>query len=364
MTGVADDHQITFFQIPTCSYWIRVLFILSVNNMATARLQKDVFMSVYFQAMWKQIKGTLHPELDGNSSRKRRVLEKLKKDQKKKIESMVDELSVEEIFIQIGEQLSSQFKVSLQLQIPDIQNGTQEPLSDVEENGNDLSDNVEFEQRENDHPKSKRFKWRTKEVTVEEHQRKKIDRLKQVNSEQAHTISVLREKNASLSMTSASYTHQKMVEQLGQTRSASLVDASLFSNAFHSGDCVLQKEEPIFLDESEFKGLKVTNLPAGFFCDVKRYWFRDINDSVAVKCTKTDIFGHQGISILSHEHRLLVFTGKHKNIVRTMGLVGISGVLSHVMYYQDGTRLDFMMQKSTFKNFFVFRELIEGSLVD
>ena len=92
--------------------------------------------------------------------------------------------------------------------------------------------------------------------------------------------------------------------------------ATLFSNALHSGDSVLQKVEPVFLTESEYKGLKVTNLPAGTFCDIKRFWFRDLNDSVAVKCTKTDFFGNQGIAVLSHAHRILVIAGQHKTLFK------------------------------------------------
>uniref|UniRef100_A0A7M5XIS9 Protein kinase domain-containing protein n=1 Tax=Clytia hemisphaerica TaxID=252671 RepID=A0A7M5XIS9_9CNID len=284
-----------------------------------------------------------------------------------KIGSMVEELkSIDEIFKQIGEQLSSRFGVTLNLKIPDLQNDTQEPTSDVERSENDISDKVEYDQQqENEKPRSKRFKWNVEEVPIEEQQKKKIERLQQVNREQTHTINVLREKNASLCLTSASYTHQKMVDQLGQTRSASLVDASLFSNSFHTGDSVLQKQEPVFLGENEFnlnfKGLRTTNLPSGSFSDVKRYFFSgDDDETVAVKCMRTDIFGYQVLAVLSHEHRLLAFAGRHKNIVRTMGLVRIGGALSHVMYYQDGTRLDLMIQKSTLRTFFIFKELIEG----
>ena len=206
----------------------------------------------------------------------------------------------------------------------------------------------------------KRFKWNLKEEeSMAENQQKKIDRLKIINQAQAHTINVLKEKNASLTLTSASYAQLRLKEQLGERRSAMLIDAALFSNTFHSGDMILQQQEPFFLDESEFKDARVLKLAPGTFSDVKRYFLTE-TDSVIVKFYSRENFGCQSLAVLSHEHRLLRFLGNHPNIVRTIGLVRIESMLSHVMCYQPGATLQQVISTTGLKSLLTFTEIAEG----
>ena len=194
------------------------------------------------------------------------------------------------------------------------------------------------------HPR-KKFKWPSlkddKQEKVNE-QEKEIERLKAINNENSHAITVLREKNASLSLRNAAYTRLRMVEQLGEKRSLSLVDAALFSNTFHDGDDILQNQNSVFLDETEFEALKKTTLPPGSFSDVTRY-FRPDGHSIIVKSHKNESFGSQGLTVVGHEHRLLGFTGRHVNITSTIGLVRLDNKVCHALPFQEGKNLRELM---------------------
>uniref|UniRef100_A0A7M5XNW9 Uncharacterized protein n=2 Tax=Clytia hemisphaerica TaxID=252671 RepID=A0A7M5XNW9_9CNID len=123
----------------------------------------------------------------------------------------------------------------------------------------------------------KRFRWTIKDDPSKDGKQKQIDRLKRVNASQAYTIDLLKEKNASLTLRNANYTHLRMLEQLGETRSSLMVDASLFSNSFHSGDAILQQQSSDILDPSTFQDLAVKILPCGTFSSIKNYPFQPKN---------------------------------------------------------------------------------------
>lgn len=191
------------------------------------------------------------------------------------------------------------------------------------------------------------------ESTANEAKNKRYDRLLQINKEQSWTINLLKEKNASLFLRNAEFTRLKIVEQLGVTRSTLLADASLFSNAFHAGDPLLQQQESTILDPTSFQNLKKKSLPAGTFSRVDMVSFTD-GDAVVVKCLN-DSFGCQALAVTSHEHRLLKFVGAHPNIVSTIGLVHLNQQFVHVMNYESGTSLMKMIENRT--HFFLLSEL-------
>ena len=82
------------------------------------------------------------------------------------------------------------------------------------------------------------------------------------------------EKNASMFLRNAEFTRLKIVEQLGERRSTLLVDASLFSNTFHSGDQLMQQEQSVLSDVAVFHSLKRIPLSTGMFSKLTKLYFQ------------------------------------------------------------------------------------------
>lgn len=148
----------------------------------------------------------------------------------------------------------------------------------------------------------------------------------------------MKEKNASLTLRNAHFTKLKILDQIGRKRSTFLVDASLFTNAFHTGDYLLQNQEPVLLDPAQFHGIKPIAIHQGSFSTVEKVSLLD-GETVMCKYHLDGAFGPQELATLSHEHRLLTFIGKHSNIVNTIGLVHSSKKFSHVLQFQSGMTL-------------------------
>ncbi len=189
---------------------------------------------------------------------------------------------------------------------------------------------------------------------------KKVERLKRINAKQKEEIDLLKEKNASLTLRNAAYTRLKMVEQLGESRSTLMVDASLFSNTFHAGDALLQSLKSDILDNAAFQDLPADLLPPGTFSNVKKVTFSN-GDSLVLKTHKPDSFGFQSLAVLSHEHRILKFIGNHANMLSTVGLVQLKGSFSHVLSFEKGSTLFEMENKSiSIRSLYNFKSIIEG----
>ena len=158
----------------------------------------------------------------------------------------------------------------------------------------------------------------------------------------------------------AEFTRLKIVEQLGERRSTLLVDASLFSNTFHSGDQLMQQEQSVLLDVAVFHSLKRIPISTGMFSKADKAVFPD-GDAVAVKFDFKGSFGFQSLAVMSHEHRILKFIGKHTNIVKTIGLVHLGDMFVHVMNYESGLNLaNFFKKKLSITSLNEFQGLVNG----
>ena len=127
------------------------------------------------------------------------------------------------------------------------------------------------------HQPRKKFRWTLKEkedISKLAIAKKQVQRLEQVNWHQAWTIGMFNEKNASMFLRNAEFTRLKIVEQLGERRSTLLVDASLFSNTFHSGDQLMQQEQSVLLDVAVFHSLKRIPLSTGMFSKLTKLYFQ------------------------------------------------------------------------------------------
>ena len=127
------------------------------------------------------------------------------------------------------------------------------------------------------HQPRKKFKWTLKEqdeFSRLSNARKQIVKMEQMQKLQKHEINILKEKNASLMLRNAEFTKLKIIEQLGERRSTLLVDASLFSNAFHAGDYLMQEQQSVLLDASDFQSLKKITLDSGAFSKVEKVTFQ------------------------------------------------------------------------------------------
>ena len=96
-----------------------------------------------------------------------------------------------------------------------------------------------------------------------------------------------------LSLRNAQFTKLKIIDQLGQTRSTLMVDASLFTNTFHTGDYLMQQQQSTLLDPTNFTKVKKTPLPKGSFFRSDKVTFLDSGENVAVKYDFEGFFGHQ-----------------------------------------------------------------------
>lgn len=139
---------------------------------------------------------------------------------------------------------------------------------------------------------------------------------------------MLKEKNTSMFLRNAEFTRLKIVEQLGERRSTLLVDASLFSNTFHSGDQLMQQEQSVLIDVAVFHSLKRIPLSTRMFSKADKAVFPD-GDAVSVKFDFKGSFSFQSLAVMSHEHRILKCIGKHTNIVSTIGLVHLGDMFVH-----------------------------------
>ena len=128
---------------------------------------------------------------------------------------------------------------------------------------------------------------------------------------------------------------------------------SLFSNAFHAGDVLLQQQESTILDPTIFQNLKKVSLTGGAFSKVDKIIFTD-GDAVVVNCLN-DSFGCQVLAVISHKHRLLKFVGSHPNITSTIGLVHLNQQFVHVMNFKRGTSLLNLIRSRT--GFYLLSEL-------
>eukprot|EP00111_Clytia_hemisphaerica_P008780 TCONS_00025674-protein len=213
----------------------------------------------------------------------------------------------------------------------------------------------------NEQPR-KRFRWTIKKDDVNktrlENARSEIQRLGHINEQQAKHIDILKEKNASLSLRNADFTRLKITQQLGEKRSSLLVDAALFSNAFHRGDHLMQEQDPKLLDGTILQGLKKRSLGSGNFTKSEKASFPD-GDSVAIK-TLNGSFGLQALAVTSHEHRILTFIGKHQNIVQTVGLVHSDNCFSHVLDFESGLTLETEIKEKFSVSFIEFKDHING----
>ncbi|XP_066933521.1 uncharacterized protein [Clytia hemisphaerica] len=372
----------------------------------------------FFEALWsEQICAAIIPKIEAkDAATRRKKLKRIKTKQQNKFEGYVKIYDMEATLKAIEEDLSKTFKVTLSLEIPKldfikdsnqktithkIDEGNENKISadkvdeeykDIEvttkraehqmsggkENWINADENIQMTDHQMDQESEseitpdeeiediettgarKRFRWTIKEDPSKDGKQKQIDRLKRVNASQAYTIDLLKEKNASLTLRNANYTHLRMLEQLGETRSSLMVDASLFSNSFHSGDAILQQQSSDILDPSTFQDLAVKILPCGTFSSIKKLSF-STKESVILKTLKPDSFGLQSLAVLSHEHRLLKFVGTHSNIVSTLGLVNSNGSFSHVMSFEIGMTLFEMTQKSiSVSSLAEFKSIIEG----
>ncbi|XP_066916223.1 uncharacterized protein [Clytia hemisphaerica] len=308
---------------------------------AAIEIQKNEDNNSYFEVIWNQVWEHIKSKINGNSQRKRRVL----KVTKNKLQTEFDEMvakseSIERIFETIADKISSRFEVPLELKL-------------------DMHGDVKCYL--NEQPR-KRFRWTIKKDDVNktrlENARSEIQRLGHINEQQAKHIDILKEKNASLSLRNADFTRLKITQQLGEKRSSLLVDAALFSNAFHRGDHLMQEQDPKLLDGTILQGLKKRSLGSGNFTKSEKASFPD-GDSVAIK-TLNGSFGLQALAVTSHEHRILTFIGKHQNIVQTVGLVHSDNCFSHVLDFESGLTLETEIKEKFSVSFIEFKDHING----
>ena len=76
-----------------------------------------------------------------------------------------------------------------------------------------------------------------------------------------------------------------------------MVDASLFSNTFHSGDQLMQRQQSVLLGVAVFHSSKRIPLSTGMFSKVDKGVFPD-GDAVAVKFDFKGNFGFQSLAVI------------------------------------------------------------------
>ncbi len=217
----------------------------------------------------------------------------------------------------------------------------------------------------------KRFGWPLKQQTYEkqneveeklEREQKRVKRLEYVNKKLEDQLDILKEKNASLALRNAAFTKLKITQQLGQRRSTMMVDVSLFSNAFHAGDQLMQEQDPALIDSTMFLELKKNTVSSGNFSVVEKVDFPD-GDSVVLKTLKGK-FGMQAVAVTSHEHRLLTFLGTHRNIVETFGIfANTDSTFSHILKFESGLTLDTAIRENIAVHLVEFKENVSGVVV-
>ncbi|XP_066910095.1 uncharacterized protein [Clytia hemisphaerica] len=280
------------------------LTCLKPNKMADSNFVLPSMEKGFFEALWsEQICAAIIPKIEAkDAATRRKKLKRIKTKQQNKFEGYVKIYDMEATLKAIEEDLSKTFKVTLSLEIPKLdfikdsnQKRAEHQMSGGKENWINADENIQMTDHQMDQESEseitpdeeiediettgarKRFRWTIKDDPSKDGKQKQIDRLKRVNASQAYTIDLLKEKNASLTLRNANYTHLRMLEQLGETRSSLMVDASLFSNSFHSGDAILQQQSSDILDPSTFQDLAVKILPCGTFSSIKNYPFQPKN---------------------------------------------------------------------------------------
>ncbi|XP_066914411.1 probable serine/threonine-protein kinase DDB_G0267514 [Clytia hemisphaerica] len=347
--------------------------------------------SVNSQVIWDQIYAYFVKNYDKNHNReksgaqqKRRVRQNIKTKVMKICKGIERGESVEEILKKVADYVSTLFKVAVEIKIGSFhhKSGCDDEVDNYigggkgEENDDSKTDDSKTDEINNDNnvktnenndnwstedyeseeqekvlqSSPKRFKrWKVVESEVDINKRRlenanaQIKRLENFNRAQSDTISVLKEKNASLSHRNAEYTKLKIIQQLGERRSTLMVDASLFSKTFHCGDQLMQEQDSTIIDPESFKVAKKVSLASGTFSNSEKAVFPD-GDSVVIKSLNGS-FGMQALAVASHEHRILTFLGVHPNIVQTIGLVQFSNNFAHILNFETGWTLQHEIDK-------------------
>ncbi|XP_066913883.1 uncharacterized protein [Clytia hemisphaerica] len=309
-------------------------------------IEKDLFMSTYFETIWTQVKECLKPVLKKKSSGKSKCLKKFKEKFKKEISKMIAYESIENTLEKVGNDWSSKYK--------DNTSTNDDTTGTPEEKDDEVEDEVLHQPR-------KKFKWTIQDDSGRKlsNAKNQIKWLEHVNKQKDQEINILKEKNASLYLRNAQFTKLKIIDQIGQTRSTLMVDASLFTNAFHAGDFLMQQQQSTLLDPANFADIQTTFLCKGSFFKTDLITFSNSGDRVVLKHDFDGFFGVQALAIVSHEHRLLKFVGEHANIVSTIGLVHSSNSFGHVLHFEPGLSLSKSL-KYSMTSLVEFKCLIRG----